>query len=194
MLSDQEVRNSILVMMNPQLYKWLRDLSRDPNFVTCTALSERAVQEQYDMELASRFVTFRTLTSAELKSVGDVGEFLTEKAKAMAQDKAFNYKAEETAFRETFNVLGAVLEDNAFRRYDKAKQRFMGAFSISAFEAVAVGMGYNPKVANGDPPAVEAKVKAMWSDKEFVQNSGAGIRASSRIPKVIPYGRNKFAK
>lgn len=194
MLSDQEVRNSILVMMNPGLYKWIRNLSRDPHFMTCVALSDRATDEQYDMELASRFVVFRKMPPAELKMIGDVGEFLTEKAKTLAQDKAFDYKGEEAAFKETFALLASSLEDNAFRRYDKGKQRFAGAFSVSAFEALAIGMGYNPKPAAANPGIIEKNVKKMWGDREFVENSGSGIRASSRIPKIIPYGRNTFAK
>src|SRR5690242_4861279 len=56
MLSDQEVRNSILVMLNRDFYGWLKQLSRDPNFVASTALSDRAIDEQYDMELALRFI------------------------------------------------------------------------------------------------------------------------------------------
>src|ERR1700719_4477455 len=91
MLSDQEVRNSILVMMKPDLYRWLRDLSVDKNFVTCTALSERSIDEQYDMELVLRFVVFRRIPANELKAIGDLGEFLTDKAKMIAQDKAFDY-------------------------------------------------------------------------------------------------------
>jgi Protein of unknown function DUF262 len=194
MLSDQEVRNSILVMMNSALYQWIRKLSRDGNFMTCAALSERAIDEQYDMELVSRFVVFRKMSRIELRTIGDVGEFLTEKAKTLAQDKTFDYKGEEAAFKETFALLASTLEDNAFRRFDKGKQRFAGAFSVSAFEALAIGMGYNPKVAKSNPPQLEKKVKAMWADKEFIDNSGSGIRASSRIPKVIPYGRATFAK
>ena len=69
----------------------------------------------------------------------------------------------------------------------------MGGFSVSAFEAVGVGMGYNPKKAKANPNAIEQKVKQMWSDGEFVDNSGSGIRASSRVPKIIPYGRKLFA-
>jgi len=194
MLSDQEVRNSILVMMNPNLYKWIRNLSRDENFMTCVALSDRAIYEQYDMELVSRFVVFRKMPPAELRTIGDVGEFLTEKAKALAQDKAFDYKGEEAVFHETFALIASTLEDNAFRRYDKGKQRFAGAFTVSAFEALAIGIGYNPKTAAADPAMIEKKVKTMWVDKEFVENSGSGIRASSRIPKIIPYGRATFAK
>jgi len=194
MLSDQEVRNSILVMMNLSLYKWIRDLSRDKNFVACVALSDRAVDEQYDMELVSRFIVFRTMPSAALRSIGDVGEFLTDKAKDLAQRKAFDYKKESAAFTETFSLLADTLEDNSFRRYDKAKQRFVGGFSVSAFEAVAIGMGYNPKAAAVNPSLIEKKVKTMWGDDEFVLNSGSGVRASSRIPKIVPYGRSVFAK
>ena len=194
MLSDQEVRNSILVMMNADLYKWIRSLSRDQNFMTCVALSERAIDEQYDMELVSRFIVFRRMPPAELRTVGDVGEFLTEKAKTLAQDKSFDYKGEEAAFRDTFRLLASIFEDNAFRRYDKGKQRFAGAFSVSAFEALAIGMGYNPNADAAEPANIQKKVKTMWADKEFVENSGSGIRASSRIPKVIPYGRANFAK
>lgn len=194
MLSDQEVRNSILVMMNPDLYKWVRTLSRDKNFMTCVALSDRSVDEQYDMELVLRFIVFRKMALAELRTVGDVGEFLTEKAKSIAQDKAFDFKGEESAFRETFALLASTLEDDAFRRYDKAKERFVGAFSVSAYEALAIGMGYNPKPAKTNPVGIVPKIKAMWADKAFVNNSGSGIRASSRVPKIIPYGRSTFAK
>jgi hypothetical protein len=150
MLSDQEVRNSILVMMNQSLYKWTRDLSRDKNFMACVALSERAIEEQYDMELVLRFLVFRKMPPAELRTIGDVGEFLTDKAKALAQDTTFDYAGEESTFRQTFALLASTLEDNSFRRYDKGKQRFAGAFSVSAFEALAIGMGYNPKAANPD--------------------------------------------
>ncbi|MGD0007318.1 MAG: DUF262 domain-containing protein [Terriglobia bacterium] len=194
MLSDQEVRNSILVMMNLELYKWIRTLSLDQHFKTCVALSERAINEQYDMELVLRFIVFRTMAAAELKNIGDVGEFLTEKAKALAQDKAFDYKKEDAAFREAFALLASTLEDDAFRRYDKEKQRFVGGFSVSAFEAVAIGIGYNPKVMKANPALIEKKVKAMWADEEFTENSGSGVSASSRVPKIVPYGRATFAK
>jgi hypothetical protein len=193
MLSDQEVRNSILVMMNRQLYQWLRELSQDKNFISCVALSDRAVEEQYDMELVLRFIVFRTMAPAAFMNLGDLGEFLTEQAKTLAQDKAFALKSEEAAFRETFAFLASDLGDDAFRRYDNVKKRFLGGFSVSAFEAVGIGIGYNPKKALAKPKVVAEKVKKMWTDPEFVNNSGSGIRASSRVPKIIPYGRTVFA-
>jgi hypothetical protein len=193
MLSDQEVRNSILVMMNREFYRWLRELADDKNFQACVALSDRAVEEQYDMELVLRFVVFRTMAPASFVNLGDLGEFLTDKAKTLAQDKTFSYKKEQAVFEQTFELLESVLADDAFRRYDKKKGRFVGGFSVSAFEALAIGMGYNPKKATANPNSVVEKVKKMWEDADFVNNSGSGIRASSRVPRIIPYGRDTFA-
>jgi len=147
MLSDQEVRNSILVMLNRDFYRWIKGLAEDLNFKSCVALSDRAVEEQYDMELVLRFIVFRTMSPAALAKLGDLGEFLTDQSKGLAQNQSFDYKAEETAFRETFAILATQLGDDAFRRYDSQRKRFVGGFSVSAFEAVAIGVGYNWKKA-----------------------------------------------
>ncbi len=141
MLSDQEVRNSILVMMNADFYRWLRQLSNDENFSACVALSDRAVEEQYDMELVLRFIVFRTMVPSSFANLGDLGEFLTDKAKALAQDKTFDFRKEETAFRETFGLLAEVLADDAFRRFDKKKDRFVGDFQSPPLKLLAWGSG-----------------------------------------------------
>jgi len=76
-LSPQEVRNCILVMLNRDLYFWLRKLAEQEAFKSCTALSDNPVQESYDTELVLRFVIFSHIKLADLKNVGDVGVFLT---------------------------------------------------------------------------------------------------------------------
>lgn len=194
MLSDQEVRNSILVMVNRKLYNWMKELSRDPGFINCVGLSDRAIDEQYDMELVLRFVVFRTLAPSALSNLGDMGDFLTERATKLAEDRSFDYAGEEAAFRETFGMLSEQLASDAFRRYDPQRGRFVGGFSVSAFETVAIGMGYNYKKARAKCDQIPGKVKEMWTDPKFTENSGSGIRASFRVPKIIPYGRSKFAR
>ncbi len=56
-LSDQEMRNSLLVMLNRELFRWIKSLSDDQNFQESIGLSDRAVDEQYDMELVLRFLS-----------------------------------------------------------------------------------------------------------------------------------------
>lgn len=194
-LSDQEVRNSILVMLNKDLYRWMKELSSNAHFRECVALSDRAGDEQYDMELVLRFLVFRRTPQQSLIGLGDLGDFLTDKAVEIAQDKAFPRQEEEEAFRTTFELLKeSGLADDSFRRYDKSRKRFVGGFSVSAYEAVALGIGYNYKKLAGESSQIPEKVKSIWSDPEFYNNSGSGIRASSRVPKIVPYGRKLFAE
>jgi hypothetical protein len=191
-LADQELRNSIIVMLNSDFYRWLKSLAERPAFQDCIALSDRAIDEQYDMELVLRFIVFRTATTAQLVNLGDLGEFLTEKASELAREKAFDRAAEEVAFEATFAKLSKVLGSDAFRRFDAHKKRFVGGFSVSAFEAVALGIGYGYKKLTLTDAEITKRVQGIWKDSAFTLNSGSGIRASSRVPKIVPYGRKLF--
>ena len=192
-LSDQEVRNSILVMLNREMYQWMHNLSLKDAFQECIALSDRAIDEQYDMELVLRFIVLRTMTNEKLHTIGDMGEFLTDRAIELAEQKNLDFAREEKAFEKTFDLLKEQLGSNAFRRFDPQKEKFVGGFSVSAFEAIALGVGYNIESGKTDPTQLVTKAKAIWQEDNFVENSGSGVRASSRVPKILPYARQLFS-
>ena len=197
-LSDQELRNAILITVNPDAYRWIADLAKDENFQTCVPLSDRAKSEQYDLELATRFLVFRQLEEAQLRSVGDLGEFLTDKIADFAQSDEFEKSKaiEEDAFRFTFAQLAQSLGEDSFRRYDAQRGRHLGGFLISAFEPIAMGLGYNFEQYRDN----EAKVsdikeisKGLWGNHDFLERSGSGVGLSTRIRANIPLGRTLFA-
>ena len=66
-LSEQEVRNCLLLMSNKDFFNWIDELAAHPTFVSSTALSEKAQEERYDMELVVRFVTLRTIDPPKLR-------------------------------------------------------------------------------------------------------------------------------
>ena len=193
--SAQEVRNCLMVMAFPETYEWIRTLSDVPEFRHTLSLSDRNVDEQYPMELATRFLTFRTLPEDKLSAVGDISDFLNDQLESLHKMNAEQKTVEERAFRETFRLLDAELEDDAFTRFDSSKGRFSGGFSISAFEVIAMGIGHSvrtdsrPNVIHG----LKRKVQGVWSNEVFKGNSGSGVRASVRIPKLVPLGRRIFA-
>jgi Protein of unknown function DUF262 len=193
-LSDQELRNSIIVMLSKDVYRWMKALAEDESFRDCVALSDRAVEEQYDMELVLRFIVFRALREEELGSIGDMGDFLTDKAVQLASDRAFDARGEEEAFRTTFALLRQTLASDSFRRYDVTRRRFVGGFSVSAFEVVALGVGYNYRRLQHSAPTLLERVQALWANPEFTENSGSGVRASSRVPRIVPLGRRVFGQ
>jgi hypothetical protein len=198
-LSAQEVRNCLLIMINRAFYKWLSDLSELDAFRACLSLSDRQLEQRYDMELALRFLAFRHATQEELRQMQDVGEYLTEAMKRMAEDPNFNFVTEQDAFARTFQLLEAAAGDNTFKRYDYRSDRFLGGFLVSAFEGIAVGLGRN--IDNWTSPTIPedqrnerllSRIKTLWKDNSFQKNSGAGVRGTTRAAALIPLGNNLF--
>lgn len=198
-LSDQEVRNCMLLMLNSKMFDWMEQLRSINSFQQCLPLTDRALEEQFDMELVLRFLVFRRIEVDELQRIGDMGEFLTKRMVDLAKQTEYDWLHEESAFKWTFGVLANTLREDTFRRYDPVRQRFTGPFIISAFEAVALGLGYHYEKLRsyGETPFhsfhLLGRLASLWSNMEYLSSQGSGVRASSRIPKVIPIGREVFA-
>jgi hypothetical protein len=173
----------------------MRELSHDPNFLECIAITDRAMEERYDMELVLRFLVFRRIDENLLRNTRDLGDFLTDSMVEMARPGQLDMTQEEVAFRQTFEIIGRDAKADAFRKFDHAKGRFVGGFLISAFEVVAIGIGHRfEQFASATPPMdIREKVKTLWNAPEFVDGAiSSGVRASSRIPKTIALGRRLF--
>ena len=91
--------------------------------------------------------------------------------------------------------MADALGDDSFRRYDHHRRRHLGRFLISAFEVVAMGLGFN--VARQgyeiDRERVQTVARDIWRDGKFLTAIGSGVGTSSRIPVTIPRGRALFA-
>jgi hypothetical protein len=192
-LSPQEVRNCVLVMLNRDLYWWFRSLADYGPFMNCVALSERPIEEAYDIELVLRFVIFSRKKVEELKEIGDVGIFLTEEVRKIAIDDNFDRLGYEKAFKETFDMLDRTVGQNAFKRFDKQKKMHMGGFLLSQYETVALGLGYNIDAPSEDKEMPEV-ISSIWSNDEFTAWATSGITANRRLPRLIPLGRKLLAK
>jgi len=190
--SDQEVRNCILVMLNADMYRWLRSLADVDSFKECISLSERPILESYDLELVLRFLIFYDMPEADLVGIGDLGKFLTEKLRVMAADSAYDFKRNEEIFLSTFNMLQSNLSDDSFRKYSDEKGRFLGGFAITQFETVACGIAFNLRQSR-TPTDIRNKVAGLWNRADYTAWTKSGITASRRLPRLIPLGRDLFA-
>ena len=192
-LSDQELRNVILITVNKEAYDWFIALSENQDFKDCTALSDRQYDRQYDVELVIRFVTLRKLSRSRLKSIGDISEFLTDKSVELAESKTFRKirSKEEKAFAFTFSLLAKELADSSFRRFNAENGTHSGRFLISSFEAIAIGLGFSyEKLVKGNKvPELTEIARSIWQNPEFLDNSGSGVNASTRMSSIIPLGR-----
>jgi hypothetical protein len=196
--TDQEIRNCLLIMSNPDLYRWLRDLSQNEAFQSCIFLSDKARQEQYDLELLLRFIIFRSMDQKTLNEIPyrDISELITRRAVDFSAASTLDREAEEAAFNITFRILSKQLEENSFRKYDFQKEKFVGGFLISAFEAVALGLGFHYKQLANSEIDVPSRVRKLWLDTRFTSflggAPGGNIRTRARVQNILPVGRELF--
>lgn len=192
-LSPQEVRNCILVMLNKDFYTWVQNLATYEPFQECIALSDRPLSESYDVELVLRFLIFTLIEEAELRSLGDVGIFVTDKMREFAISPSFSKTTWEKLFKDTFDKLSEDLSESSFKRYSAEKKKFMGGFLLSQFEVVAFGVAYNIH-HNYGLTDLEKKAAEIWADSGYTDWSGSGITATRRLKRIIPFGRDAFRK
>lgn len=189
--TDQEVRNCLLVMTNLGYFKWAKGLGEYPAFRDTLSLTDRALEEAFDMELVSRYLVFTTKEPADLQRIDELGAYLNYESVAQAQDADIPQKRIEDAFHRTFDFLAQNLGQDAFRRFNPARNQYAGPMLVSLFEVIAAGLGYylSGGGAMPDQQLFIEKHHTLWTElgpKPFV---GSGIRASTRIPETIRFGR-----
>lgn len=189
--SDQEVRNSLMIMVNKKKYNWLNELSKNEDFLETISLSEKLIEEQYPMELALRHIALAHYDYSPTKELSDFFDEITER---ILNEESFPFADYGDKFNRTFKLLKQLLNDDAFKRFDGAK--FKGKFLESAFEAISVGVAENIETYElpDDAEWLLEKIKSIHTEENFRKNTGSGSNARNRIPKIIPFAKLFFKK
>lgn len=187
-LSEQEIRTCTAVMLNPDFYDWLRNLASDENFSKVLSITEYAEKKQKDVELVLRLLVFRLIPYSEGL---DVHEYLDDGLIQLATTANYDRDQEKVVFLNTFALLASALGNDAFKRWDG--QKFMGSFSLAAYEVIAFGISQNiddyQQNANG-PQAVVARIKNLWGNADFLKFSKAGVRGTTRLANLLPRAKD----
>ncbi|REE04157.1 GmrSD restriction endonuclease domain-containing protein [Citricoccus muralis] len=193
-LSAQEARDCLLVMLNASMYRWLVQLSTNDKFKNTVPLTSRKEDEGFRQELVLRFHLYKDFDGGKGELQQEFGEYLTSWMRESAESKKFDLSAHEKAFNDVFKLLDTALGEDAFRRFDSDKNRFLGAFSISAFESIVSGLAQSYGLWKGrEPEELAGRIKAMWGEEYFRDNSGTGVSARRRMPRLVHFGRGYFA-
>lgn len=182
--SNQEIRNNVMFMVDPDRHDWFNGLSDDSNFLETLSLSDRLLEEQYHMELCLRFIALSFFDYNIKKDVADFLDDINERLLETDEHELRNYKDN---FSKTFEVLNRVLGEKAFKKFKDGN--FKGKFLESSFEAISVGVSKNIEYYfNPDMDAVlRRKIEELYDCPEYKSSSGSGSNAKSRIPKLIPF-------
>lgn len=189
--SNQEVRNNVMIMVNPDRYNWFNSLATNESFLETLSLSDRLYDEQYHMELLLRFIA---LAHYEYNHKKDVGDYLDDINEDLLNNDTFDFQGVKNNFELTFQTLNRVLGEKSFKKYNG--NDFKGKFLESAFEAVAVGLSENIATYNLplEDNIILEKIQNLYGEDVYNQTSGSGSNARNRIPKLIPFAKNYFSK
>lgn len=189
-LSDQEVRNCLLIMIDRTFYDWIKDLATYEPFLSTLTITGRQMDEQYHLELAVRFLILKDKDLADLRGIPDIGDYITKQVKIIASNPQYDRELEASRFKKTFDLLSAALFDNAFRKY--ANGRYTGGFSLSIYEVMALGLGNNVDAYDINNPEHLEKIarvsEGLLEEERYTAKRGAGYKASDRLPHILPLG------
>lgn len=133
-LSDQEIRNVILLMKNSDAQHWLEELSQNSSFIETTPISAKQVSESFNLELIVRYFSLRYLEQYReiLTRNRDIDPYLDEMVVHIFSN--FKQEEEEKLFKKTFLILDNVLGSNAFKKFNQEKERYTGPFLLPIYE------------------------------------------------------------
>jgi Protein of unknown function DUF262 len=194
-LSEQEVRNCLLIMLRREAYAWLAQLSANSDFKGCLALSDRQIEEDFHLELALRYFIATKYSEGEGANHPDVGPYITERMKELLLDPEFDFNAEGKLFAAVFGLLNQELGDGAFKRYSVAKDLHSGPFLVSLFECLSAGVSVALQ-GRGETHARQRlkEVAPILADHpKYKKATAHGVRGIIRFPKLVELAQELFA-
>lgn len=186
--NPQELRNSIVLMVNADYFREIRKSAEKEDFLTVTGVGEEQAQKQRHLELAMRFLV-HSLIPYDGKL--DVEEFIDEGVIRLGRT---GQAANDTSLLDdTFKILAQADGSNVLRRFDGEKH--VGKIGLVALETIAVGVAQNLAAIQQLPqPAdfVRERSRALWSDPNTAGFTSPGVRGTTRILRTVPYGAHWF--
>jgi hypothetical protein len=194
-LTAQEMRSALLVSVSSEFYDWIEELSEFEPFVDCVALSDRLVSEKYDVELALRFMILHNRPEQMLVAnvLRDFAQVLDDESVSLAENFPQAREQSDATFRQTFTVLAENGGSDAFRKWNEERQTFAGGFLNTAYEVIAMGLGYHVAQGDGYRTDVLAAARELWQRPDMETRFATGVSTETRLSRMIPLGRQVMA-
>ncbi|RYG72968.1 DUF262 domain-containing protein [Lentibacillus lipolyticus] len=203
MLSEQEIRNSTIRLLDNTFNDFIIRMSENPNFRTCIEfLTDEKKEKKYDQEYVLKFFAFKNYRDHYKKNITP---FLTDYMEAVSYSQIdsqndaidFNYDKEGKVFIKTFAILNQALGENAFARVQNEK--FVVSLTPTHFEAFTMGIQkYLEQLDETDEQQMKALgnlIKEIKSDKAFQRvAAGGGKNTANFLKQRIEFVEEKVGE
>ena len=192
-LSDQEVRNCLMIMTNRNFYCFLDNLSNNNDFNSCVVITDRKEDEQFKLELIIRLLIAVNMDLNEALKYDDLKELLDrEIIKMITKMEDTEYAIIEDRFNRTFTLLNKILGEDSFKKFSDDKHK--GAFLVSAFQGIATGIYYNiDKLDKINLENLKQKIRLFYEEETYIEATKRGARAVPRFYDLTILGKEYFS-
>ena len=138
LLSDQEIRNCTIRLLNSDALTFIEDCSQNPDYrEVIKKIGDEKIRKKEDQELVLRF--FALKNDIEHYKF-PVAEYLTNYLEGITtQEKPFDYIKEKEIFDKTFKIINLNLGDSAFSIITKAKN-IKNDFVTYLFDGISIAI------------------------------------------------------
>ena len=186
--NPQELRNCIMLMVNKEYFRAVKDAAEQEHFQNVIAVTEDQIERQRHMELAVRFLVH---TYVPYDGTLDVEEYIDNGTVALAA--ASNGAKDADLINRTFVLLDNVAGKDALRRFENGNH--IGKVGLVGLEGVAVGVAKNlDAILKLRTPEefVRERMRTFWNQPGTVSFTSLGLRGTTRIQRTVPFGEVWF--
>jgi hypothetical protein len=192
-LTPQELRSCLLVSVNPNFLSWVERITSYQPFEEAVKLSERLVSEQYDIELALRFLVLHDRQAIKPVDLRGFTQVLDDATIKLARAFPGNRRQLDRVFRRTFDVIADRGGENVFRKWDIGRSEFVGSFLNTSYEVFAMGLGYHVASRTSYREDLIQAAQELWAWPTMQKNFATGISTEVRLSRFLPIGRELLA-
>lgn len=193
LLSDQQVRNASIRLLDAVFPNFIISLSQNEKFgVTTTTLTQERRLSAFDQELVLRFMALKNVRQRFKHEVSDFLTDYMEKVSDPLEKDALDYNYEKEIFEKTFSILANSIGESAFSFSNKDKTKLTAGFSIYHFEAITIGLQSVLNKLDADDGGQMAELNKILTgiklDPNFIQiTTGGGKNSPGPLTDRIDY-------
>lgn len=194
--TPQEIRSAALVAISPAYFSWVESLAALPSFKNVVCLSDRLIEERYDLELVIRFIVLHARPTNKItqSSLRDFPQFLNDESAAHALANPQGDLKTGEVFRKVFDTIENKGGADIFRKWDSTRREFTGSFLNTAYETFALGLGFHIAHDNAYKKDLLSLVRTFWEQSNMQSGFATGRSTEARLSEFVPLGRTLLAR
>ncbi|WP_137169376.1 DUF262 domain-containing protein [Marinomonas sp. FW-1] len=187
-LSDQEIRNCLMIMLDGDFFKSIDDFKKDKDFLSLIKLPDAKNDTEYRMELITRYlITIGNKIDYQKYKLSQihVRDFIDSEVTRLIKDEDFDLNDELNHLKGVLSWVRKDLKLPVFNTLNKAKDAFSKSFSLSSFEVILPGLSANfDKIVDLEHDEIVETIFSIFKEDDYVSATKHGTKAVQRFQKL----------